>query len=61
MPAMLEHNLLRYIPAPNISEAYTHIFSLHATSSQHFSTPHMEFLKLLASYICSLWNHNVDV
>ena len=37
------------IPAPNMSEAYTHIFSLHATSPQQFSTPHMELLKLLAS------------
>ena len=37
------------IIAPNISGAYTHIFSLHATSPQHLSTPHMELLKLLTS------------
>ena len=39
------------IPSPNMSGAYTHIFSLYATSPQHFSTPHMELLKLLASYV----------
>ena len=39
------------IPAPNMSGAYTHILSLHPTSPQHFSTPHMELLKLLASYV----------
>ena len=38
------------IPAPNMSGTYTHIFSLHATSPQLFSTPHIEHLKLLASY-----------
>ena len=38
------------IPAPNMNGAYTHIFSLHATSP-HFNTPHMELLKLLASYV----------
>ena len=37
------------IIAPNISGAYTHILSLHATSPQHLSTPHMEYLKLLTS------------
>ena len=32
------------IPAPNMSEAYTHIyiFSLHATGPQYFSIPHVE-------------------
>ena len=30
------------IPASNMSGAYTHVFSLHATGPQHFSTPHME-------------------
>ena len=39
------------ILAFNMSGAYTHIFSLHATSPQQFSIPHMELLKLLASYI----------
>ena len=29
--------------------------SLRATDPQHFSTPHMELLKLL----CSIWNHEV--
>ena len=41
------------IIAPNMSGAYTHnISTLHATSSQHLSTPHMKLLKLLlASYV----------
>ena len=39
------------IPVPDMSRAYTHILSLHATSPQHFSTPHMELIKLLASYV----------
>ena len=39
------------IIAPNMSGAYTHIFGLHATSLQHLSTPHMELLKLVASYV----------
>ena len=38
------------ITAPNISGAYTHIFSLHITSPQHLNTPHMELLKLLTNY-----------
>ena len=33
------------------------IFSLHATGQQHFSIPHVEFLKQL----CSIWNDEVDV
>ena len=37
------------IIAPTVSGAYTHIFSLHATSPQHLITPHMEPLKLLTS------------
>ena len=49
------------IIAPTISGAYTHIFSLHATSPQHLITPHMEPLKLLTSWLCSTWNHEVDV
>ena len=49
------------ILAPNMSEAYAHIFSLHATSSQHFSTPHMELLKLLASYIVNVTKRCIDV
>ena len=39
------------IIAPNMSGAYTDIFSLHAASPQLLSTPHMELLKLLASYV----------
>ena len=49
------------IPAPNMSGAYTYIFSLHATSPQRFSTPHMELLKLLVSYVVRIWDHEVDV
>ena len=39
------------ILVPDMSGAYTHIFSLHATKPKHLSTPHMELLKLLASYV----------
>ena len=39
------------IIAPNMNGAYAHTFSLHATSPQHLSTPHMELLKLLASVV----------
>ena len=42
------------IIAPNISGAYIHIFSLHATNPQHLNTPHMELLKLLGECI-ALW------
>ena len=45
------------MPPPNMNGAYTHIFSLHATGPQRFSTPHAELLKLL----CNIWNHEVDV
>ena len=39
---MLEQNLLRY-QTLMMSGAYKHIFILHATRPQHFSTPRVNF------------------
>ena len=46
---MLHHKACNAGAVSIMSGAYTHVFSLHATSPQQFSTPHMELLKLLAS------------
>ena len=47
---MLHYKACNAGTVSTMSGAYTHIFSLHATSPQQFSTPHIELLKLLASY-----------
>ena len=46
---MLHHKACNAGAVSTMSGAYTHILSLHGTSPQQFSTPHIEFLKLLAS------------
>ena len=48
------------IIAPNMSGAYTHIFSLHATGPQHLSTPYIELLKLLASVVMHMTSKLMD-
>ena len=48
---MLHHKAYNAGEESTMSGAYTHIFSLHATSPQQFSIPHMELLKLLAGYV----------
>ena len=52
-PALLEQSLLRYQPL--MSEAYTHVFSLHATGPEHYSTPHVNFWSYHVVYGTTWW------